>query len=201
MTTSRAIRSLFVLALLVAVTSQLVACGGYQLRGTVVRGDYSAIEFVQADDPRLDGPGIGGVSLHLQSDPNKLNRETIARTTSAPDGAFAIPVDLPGAGFLIYDVGLYARKESYSPAQNLFRLPGKGKRVLIGGDIICFFPTRKMMWQKSITSCCKELTSSLTKSSWLRSRVSYCLKYTNSIKLSEGIKINKKLQIMDVIQE
>ena len=68
-------------------------------------------------------------------------------------------------------------------------------------EILCFFPTCKMMWQTSITSCCKELTGSLTKSSWLRSRVSYCLKYTNSIKLSEGIKINKKLQIMDVIQE
>ena len=119
-----------VLGVLVVVGG-LVGCEGYQLRGKVIRGDYSAIELVPKNDPRLAQAGLSGVSLHLQSDPNRLHRETVARGTSGPDGELRLPVDLVGAGFLMYDVGLFARKEGHAPAESMFRLPGSGKRVLI----------------------------------------------------------------------
>ena len=109
----------------------LTGCGGYQLRGKVIEGTFSGIEIVSKDDPRLGEPGVGGVSLHLQNDPNRLNRETIVRGSSGPDGSFELPVDLTGAGLLEYDVGLFARRKGLAPAQSAFRLPSSGRRVLI----------------------------------------------------------------------
>ncbi len=131
MTRFRQLARLVSIALLAATALAAFGCNGYQLQGKVIRGEYSAVEIVPADDPRLAQPGLPGVSIHLQSDPNKLNRETIARVTSGGDGDFAIPVDLAGAGFLVYDMGLFARKEGYSPAETMFRLPSDRRRVLI----------------------------------------------------------------------
>jgi len=116
---------------LLALAGCLLAACGYTLEGKVVRGDYSSIQIVADDDPRLEQRGIPGVRLHLQSDPNKLQRETVARTTTGSAGEINIPVDLAGAGFLLYDFGLYARKQGYAPAELLFRLPAKSRRVLI----------------------------------------------------------------------
>lgn len=129
--TSRLLRAAWVLAIAAAAVTLLGACSGYRMEGRVIQGDYSAIEIVPADDPRLKEPGLSGVSLHLQSDPNKLNRETVARTTTGAGGDFSIDVDLPGAGLLIYEMGLFARREGFTPAERLFELPSKKRRVLI----------------------------------------------------------------------
>lgn len=103
----------------------------YKLEGRVVRGDYSSIQIVPKDDPRLDEPGVPSVALHLQTDPNTIKRETVTRNYSGANGEVSIPVDRIGAGFLEYDFGLYARKQGYSPAELLFRLPSGNRRVLI----------------------------------------------------------------------
>jgi hypothetical protein len=118
------------IAALAALTTALAACG-YTLQGKAVPGDYSAIQIVDADDPRLQHAGIANVRLHLQNDPNTLRRETVAKSTTTNNGDINIPIDLPGAGFLNYDLGLYARKEGYAPAERLFSLPPKHKRLLI----------------------------------------------------------------------
>ena len=99
----------------------LTGCGeGYVLRGRVIESTVSYVEIVDPADPRLSQP-----------DPAKLNRETITRDISGPDGQVALRVDRFGAGFLEYDVGLFARKPGYTPAQHYFRLPADSKRVLI----------------------------------------------------------------------
>lgn len=125
---------IFSLVALLLVASVLPACssGGYELEGRIIRGDYSGVTLVDADDPRLSaGEGLGGVSLHVQQDPGQLNRRTLHRGSSLGDGSFALPIDLFGAGSFNYDVGVFARRQGYDPATGYFRLPPKSKRVLI----------------------------------------------------------------------
>jgi hypothetical protein len=125
--------ALLILAALLAVS--IAGCGeGYMLRGRVIRSETSYVALVDPSDPRLDDDtvqGIPGVTLHLQMDPGKLNRETITRDVSAPDGSFALRVPNFGAGWMEYDVGLFARKPGLTPAQHFFRLPPDSKRVII----------------------------------------------------------------------
>ena len=120
------------LALLVAIGAALVGCGSaYQLRGKVIEGDISFIAVVSSDDPRLDGPGVPGVSIMLVSDPNKLNKETLGEVVSSGDGSFTIGVDLVGAGFFKYDAGISADRKGFEHAMSQFRLPSSDRRVLI----------------------------------------------------------------------
>lgn len=124
----------FSLVVLLLVATLLPACSsdGYALQGRVIRGDYSGVMLVNADDPRLSaGEGLGGVSLHVQQDPGQLNRRTLTRGNSGGDGSFALPIDLFGAGSFNYDIGFFARRQGYDPATGYFRLPPKSKRVLI----------------------------------------------------------------------
>lgn len=115
-----------------AVFMGLTGCSGYKLEGRVIAGDASYITIVDRDHPMLsDGRGLGGASLHLQENPGRLNATSLARTVSNPDGTFSIPVDLLGAGMLQHDVGLFVRRTGSEPAELPFRLPGKGKSVLV----------------------------------------------------------------------
>jgi hypothetical protein len=121
-------------ALLLCAGVLQVGCagGGYELRGRVIHGDYSAVSIVEANDPRLtQGDGIGGITVHVQQDPGQLNRRTLARASSGGDGSFALPIDLIGAGVFNHDVAVFARRQAYSPASGYFRLPPRSKRILI----------------------------------------------------------------------
>jgi hypothetical protein len=131
MTTTTAHRRA-ILALSLLLSSLLGACGeGYVLRGRVIESDSSFIAIVDPSDPRLSRPGIPSAQLHLQMDPARANRETITRDVSGADGEVALRVDRFGAGWMEYDVGLFVRKPGFTPAQHFFRLPPRGKRVLI----------------------------------------------------------------------
>jgi len=126
-----AISAVFCLLPALAALASLAGCSPYQMRGKVIEGDISFVAIVDADDPRLDGPGISGAELRLSTDPEKLNRERIGTTISSGDGSFTIPVDELGAGVLLYDVGLQVRKSGYQPANQMFRLPPSERRVLV----------------------------------------------------------------------
>jgi hypothetical protein len=129
-TTTTTQRTLLALSLLLA--SFIGACSdGYVLRGRVIESDTSFIAIVDPADPRLTRPGVPSAQLHLQMDPARANRETITRQVSGLDGEIALRVDRFGAGWMEYDVGLFARKPGFTPAQHFFRLPPKGKRILI----------------------------------------------------------------------
>lgn len=115
-----------------AIGALLVGCGpSYQLQGKVIEGDISFITVVSQDDPRLDGPGIAGVSIKLVSDPNKLNKETLGEVISSGDGSFTIGIDLVGAGFFRYDAGISAERKGYEYTMSQFKLPSGDRRVLI----------------------------------------------------------------------
>lgn len=124
-------RRLVPLAVLIVFVFAAQACSPYQLKGKVVRGDYTAVIVTDADDPRFAQEGVPGATLHLQADPGRVNRKTLATGVSEPDGSFALPVSEPGAGLLIFDVGLFARRRGFAPAEGYFQLPPGGSRVLV----------------------------------------------------------------------
>lgn len=107
------------------------SCSTYQLKGKVVEGEISYIAVVEADDPRLTGPGIHATRIELWNDPTRLNRELIGEVMSDQSGSFSIPVEEIGAGFLMYDVGVKTDRPEYVPAELNFRLPPKEQRILI----------------------------------------------------------------------
>ncbi len=121
----------FLTTTLLLATAILSSACTYTLKGRVVEGDTSYIAVVDSTDPRLNDHGMTGVRLHLQLDPGRMSRKTITRDVSDSDGAFELPVTEVGAGFLEYDVGLFARRAGYSPAETSFRLPPSSKRILI----------------------------------------------------------------------
>ncbi|MEO1128392.1 MAG: hypothetical protein AAFX05_01645 [Planctomycetota bacterium] len=109
----------------------LTGCESYAVKGRVVQGSSSYIVLVDANDPRLDGPGVPGVALHLMLEPGKLNRESLGRTVSDNDGNLRMPVGTFGAGWLEHNAGLYARAKGFTPAEGYFILPGGSQRVLV----------------------------------------------------------------------
>ncbi len=109
----------------------LGGCKDYALQGRVVHGPASYAMVVDAGDPRLAAEGIPGVTVRLQLEPGTLQRETVASEVSDQDGAFSLPVDKAGAGFLIFEAGVLARRAGFTPAYGVFRLPKKSKRLLI----------------------------------------------------------------------
>jgi hypothetical protein len=130
LTTSRRFRVLAFLAL--AALGSATGCGKYHLEGRVIAGDASYITIVDKDHPLLtEGRGVGGASVHLQENPGRLNSTTLGRTQTNPDGTFAIPVDLLGAGSFDYEVGLFVRRPGFEPAEYPFKLPGKNKAALV----------------------------------------------------------------------
>jgi len=119
------------LALLAVAWIALGGCGTYQLRGVVVDGPRSAVELVDADDPRLNWQPLSNVSVLLMLDPDSAGRRVVGRTTTGGDGTFTFAVDEVGAGFLEYEIALAAEAEERKPAMRQFMLPGGEKRVLV----------------------------------------------------------------------
>ena len=120
------------LALLLAIVAPLlVGCSGYQITSKAIGGDASYVLIVNKNDPRLKQPGISGVNVVLQTDPGKLNRKVVASNYTDGEGMAKLGVDEIGAGFLEYDVGVFARKKGFSPAEGMFRLPSSNKVFLI----------------------------------------------------------------------
>jgi hypothetical protein len=112
----------------------LAGCAPYTLQGKVIEGDITFIAIVDADDPRLEGPGLANAEVRLQTDPQRINREVVGTTISSGDGTFSIPFSEIGAGVLLYDVGLQVRRGGYQRAEQMFRLPPSDRRVLV---ILC----------------------------------------------------------------
>ncbi len=109
----------------------MTACSGYQLRGKVVEGSYSAVTLVDADDPRLAQPGLSGATVTSILDPREMGQKRLPTATTTGGGEFTVPVGEPGAGLLQYTVQVVGRKGGYQSAEETFALPGRGKRVLI----------------------------------------------------------------------
>lgn len=123
------------LLLLVGSCLLLPGCGGgYQLRGKVIQGPVAEVLVVAADDPRYleaDTSAGGAVVWGVFEPNNKIDRDRLERVVTDHEGAFVLPLDAAGAGFLLYEIELTARREGHQGARAVIPVPGRGRRVLI----------------------------------------------------------------------
>ncbi|GAB4518993.1 MAG: hypothetical protein Tsb0013_23000 [Phycisphaerales bacterium] len=134
------IRALFMLVLTLGALV-LTACGAHQVRGVVRVGENSYVQVVDKDDPRLaEGEPVVGATVTSVVDPQSLGSTRLPAIATDHTGAFAIPVDLFGAGWMEYELGVTVRRTKFSPAEGFFRLPGSDKRLLVvlapGRDVL-----------------------------------------------------------------
>jgi len=120
------------LAVLLFAAIALGGCSDYQLRGRVVAGDASYIAIVDADDPALrEGSGVGGATVSIATDPDRLSRKEAGTSVSLPDGSFSTTFTEPGGGLLLYDVGIRVTRAGFVPAELFSELPDRSKRLLV----------------------------------------------------------------------
>ncbi|MEM8834446.1 MAG: hypothetical protein AAGD00_01375 [Planctomycetota bacterium] len=113
------------------LAAPLAGCEGYALTGRVVQGDASYVTLVAKDDPRLAQQGIAGAHVRVETDPMRLSRKTVATGVSDAAGDVKLPIAEFGAGWLDYDVGVFAGHEGFRPAEGFFDLPPEGSALLI----------------------------------------------------------------------
>jgi hypothetical protein len=127
------LRSLMCGLVLLAAVSTISGCGGYTLRGKVVRGSVSSIEMVHEVDERLKAPGIANAEVRVLRDPNTLNRHLAGQTRSGGEGHFATSIPDFGAGWMQEQWLVQCTLSGHQNAEQLMKLPAKGSkwRVLI----------------------------------------------------------------------
>ena len=119
------------LTILASATLLVTACA-HQVRGVVRLGQNSYVQVVDADDPRLDqGDAVVGARVSSVVAPQSLNSTALVSVASDATGAFSIPVENFGAGWLEYELGVVCRKDRHAPAEGFFPMPGSGQRLLI----------------------------------------------------------------------
>ncbi|MCX5661836.1 MAG: hypothetical protein NTW19_19335 [Planctomycetota bacterium] len=118
------------LALLLAATS---GCASYRLRGRVieVKGAAPQMIVVNADDPRLQQPGLPYSSLEVTIDPNALKPLRVPLARVDEHGDFDITIEQPGAGVLDFKLAVVARSQGHQPLIDETKLPASFRRILI----------------------------------------------------------------------
>ncbi len=111
----------------------LAGCKPYEIVGIVVpaRGEPAGVRVVGQSDARLEQTGIPGANVQLTLDPDTLRPIRLGSVTADDQGRFRMPVDETGAGFLEYELGIYARARGFSPTLGQLRLPGASKRLVV----------------------------------------------------------------------
>jgi hypothetical protein len=128
----RLLSRLVLLALAALSLGALTGCGGdYTIHGKVVMGPIAAVELVDADDPRLAGPGIEHATVDFILDPRSLGRKHLGATYSAEDGSFHLAVDEFGAGLLEYEIQVLAKAKKHRDSADNVKMPPRGKRILV----------------------------------------------------------------------
>jgi len=110
-----------------------LGCQPYELAGVVVaaRGEPGGVRVVKQDDERLNSPGLAETTVILTLDPDSLRPIRLGSVTTDEQGRFRMPVDETGAGFLEYDLGVYARKKGFAPTWQQLPLPARGRRLVV----------------------------------------------------------------------
>jgi len=122
---TRPIVYLIALMLLIPLTG----CGGYVLRGKVVRGITTDAYLVSADDTRLNDEGVGDVKIVIWRDPERLNRKRVADGRSGPDGSFTIPIREFGAGWMEEQWMIEVFRTGYQTGSAMLALPGSPSKT------------------------------------------------------------------------
>lgn len=130
----RSLGMLLACVVLLCAGPMLAGCGGYAIKGRVIRGPVASVQVVSRDDARLTEPNAtgGGASVSAVLEPDTpTERRDLGKHLADEQGWFAIPVDAFGSGFLEYEARLLARRRGNQGAVGKVPLPGKRQRVLI----------------------------------------------------------------------
>ena len=107
-------------------------CGsGYILQGKAIRGEYSSVTFVHAEDSRLQDPGAANVRVFLIRDPSSLSRELVATASTDDRGNFIIPVNSFGAGWLVEQWLIHTYRPGSQSAESILTLPKQDSNLKI----------------------------------------------------------------------
>ncbi len=121
-------------AIALALTSvMLSACTttSSSLRGVVVEGRSPGVYLVSADDPRLKRYPVEDALVEVVVNPKDIRPERFESPPTLPDGEFSIDPTVFGAGFLQYDLGIFARARGYGDVWGEPQWPGSNQRILI----------------------------------------------------------------------
>ena len=116
---------------LLLVALEAGGCSPYQIEGLVVPGRMSEVLVLDADDQRLDGQGLEGVSVELTLEPKSMSPKPLKTVVTDGEGRFVVPVDKLGGGVLEYEVAVHCSIEGFQTAYQTLQLPWRGKRLLI----------------------------------------------------------------------
>ncbi|MHC5001518.1 MAG: hypothetical protein ACYTJ0_00175 [Planctomycetota bacterium] len=111
----------------------LSGCSAYTLRGKVVQSDFGTISFVDSDDERLSGKGLGSVEVKVYRDPTRPNTELVARALSDGEGNVSIPLAAFGAGWMVEQWRITATRGGHQTVDLITALPAASdnKSILI----------------------------------------------------------------------
>lgn len=132
------------LLLLACLVLPLAGCG-YTIKGVVVRGEMSFIQWVPAGSPPPGEP-IEGASVVVVRDADRMRPVEAGRATSGPDGTFALSVDGFGAGWMEESWLIRGSKSRAGSAEIYERLPSSPDGLLLvitlGGEGDAALPWR-----------------------------------------------------------
>lgn len=114
---------------MLAVLAPLGGCTGMVVNGKVMAGDLGRVVRVAESDDRLEGDGIGEVTVVLSQGgtPGRASTE-LGKAVSEPDGSFrmSIPNELIRSGRILVRV----EGESVFRVQNMVDFPREGESLL-----------------------------------------------------------------------
>lgn len=132
------------LLLLACLVLPLAGCG-YTIKGVVVRGEMSFIQWVPAGSP-LPGEPVEGASIVVVRDADRMRPVEAGRATSGADGRFVLAIDEFGAGWMEESWLIRGSKSRLGSAETYERLPGSPDGLLLvitlGGDGEAALPWR-----------------------------------------------------------
>ncbi|MBL9121795.1 MAG: hypothetical protein JNL80_17960 [Phycisphaerae bacterium] len=129
-TTSFTLRTRVTLGCAGAVAVLLAGCSNGTIKGRVLRGDSSFIQWVNSSSSAGGGEPIGGAAISVTRDPLSPGREVVGNGVSQADGSFSIKLDAFGAGWTDEDWLIVAERRGAGRAEYIGRLQG-GQSLLI----------------------------------------------------------------------
>lgn len=118
------------LVLSVLLSCVMIGCGGARIGGKVMRGDIGTVVIVNATDPRLDEPGLGGIDVELSTPvAGRGGRVVLAKGVTDETGSFSL--NAGPAKKLPSRLSIRAGGENEYEVRNTIFRPQAGEQVLV----------------------------------------------------------------------
>jgi len=107
----------------------LSGCGGYQINGIVVRGDFGEATFTESGAISRDTrEPIAGAEIRLHRDAGRPNQQLVASGRSDESGRIHLRVDQFGAGWMTEQWLIQVIRRGYETVERVVTLPASSRR-------------------------------------------------------------------------